>query len=131
MPHLTIDYTSNLETAVDMKALCKTLAAELAAMRKDDNTSLFPLAGTRVMARPALHFAVADGQQDKAFIYMNFLMAPGRSQAVKELVGNKLLACATQHLEPVFNQQPLGLTLHIDDRAPSFEGKYNNLAKYV
>jgi 5-carboxymethyl-2-hydroxymuconate isomerase len=128
MPHLAIDYTANLDTALDMNKLCSTLAAELVAMRNAENGPLFPLAGTRVMARPAPYFAVADGQPGKGFIYMNLKIAPGRSEEVKTRVGQSLLATAMAFLEPVFASQPLGLTLHIDDVAPSFDGKHNNLA---
>jgi len=131
MPHLTIDYTSNLETACDMGAFCQTLAAELVAMRNDENGPLFPVTGTRVLARPAAHFAVADGEQRKGFVYMNLRMAPGRSDSVKKRVGDQLLAKALGMLEPVFTQHALGLTLHIDDAAPAFDGKHNNLAAPV
>ena len=131
MPHLTIDYTRNLDAACDMGALCQTLAAELVAMRNDENGPLFPLTGTRVLARPAVYFAVADGQQDNGFIYMNLRMAPGRSDSVKKRVGDQLLAKALAVLEPVFSQHALGLTLHIDDAAPAFDGKLNNLTAPV
>lgn len=131
MPHLTIDYTANLEAAADMGTLCTTLAATLVALRHDDGGPLFPVAGTRVMAWPAPHFSVADGQPDRAFIYLNLLITPGRSQAMVQRAGEALLASAQAHLDAVFSSHAVGLTLQINEGAPVYEGKHNNLASYL
>ena len=131
MPHLTIEYTANLEAAVDMGRLCTTLAATLVALRHDDGGPLFPLAGTRVMAWPAPHFAVADGQRGRAFIYLNLRITPGRSPATIQRAGDALLASCKAHLAPVFEAHAVGLTLQIDEGAPVYEGKHNNLAAHL
>jgi 5-carboxymethyl-2-hydroxymuconate isomerase len=132
MPHLNIQYTANLDAHTDMGELCNKLAATLVALRgEDDAAPLFPVAGTRVMAWPAPHFAVADGQPGRAFIYMNLLITPGRSEALKKRAGDALLAAASAHLDPVFAQHAAGLTLHIDEAAPAYEGKRNNLAAHL
>jgi 5-carboxymethyl-2-hydroxymuconate isomerase len=132
MPHLNIQYTANLDALTDMGQLCNTLAATLVALRAEDGAApLFPVAGTRVMAWPAPHFAVADGQPGRAFIYINLLITPGRSEALKKRAGDALLAAASAHLDPVFAQHAVGLTLHIDEAAPAYEGKRNNLATHM
>jgi 5-carboxymethyl-2-hydroxymuconate isomerase len=132
MPHLNIQYTANLDALTDMGQLCNTLAATLVALRAEDGVApLFPVAGTRVMAWPAPHFAVADGKPGRAFIYMNLLITPGRSEALKKRAGDALLAAASAHLDPVFEQHAVGLTLLIDEAAPVYEGKRNNLATHL
>jgi 5-carboxymethyl-2-hydroxymuconate isomerase len=131
MPHLNIDYTANLDAVADMGALCATLAATLVALRHDDGARLFPVAGTRVMARPAPHFAVADGQPGRAFIYLNLRITPGRSPAMVQRAGDAVLASAKAHLAPVFAAHAVGLTLQIDEGAPVYEGKHNNLAAHL
>lgn len=131
MPHLTIEYTANLEAAVGMGTLCQTLAAALVALRHDDGSALFPVAGTRVMAWPAPHFAVADGQPDRGFIYLNLLITPGRSPAMVQRAGDAVLASAKAHLAPLFSDHAVGLTLQIDEGAPVYEGKHNNLVAYL
>ena len=132
MPHLNIEYTANLDALTDMGRLCNTLAATLVALRGEDGVApLFPVAGTRVMAWPAPHFAVADGKPGRAFVYMNLLITPGRSEALKKRAGDALLAAASAHLDPVFAQHALGLTLQIDEGAPVYEGKRNNLAAHL
>ncbi|MEO6322947.1 MAG: 5-carboxymethyl-2-hydroxymuconate isomerase [Polaromonas sp.] len=131
MPHLNIEYTANLEAAADMGALCTTLAATLVALRHDDGGPLFPVAGTRVMAWAAPHFAVADGQPDRAFIYLNLRITPGRSEALIQRAGDAVLASANAHLEQLFAQHAVGLTLQIDEGVPVYEGKHNNLAAHL
>ena len=131
MPHLTIEYTANLEATAGMDLLCTALAATLVALRHDDGAPLFPVAGTRVMAWPAPHFAVADGQPDRAFIYLNLLIAPGRSAAMVQRAGEAVLASCKAHLAPVFAKHAVGLTLQIHEGAPVYEGKHNNLAAHL
>jgi len=132
MPHLNIQYTANLDALTDMTAMCRTLAATLVALRGEDGVApLFPVAGTRVMAWPAPHFAVADGQPGRAFIYLNLLITPGRSEAMKKRAGDAVLASASAHLDAVFAQHAVGMTLQIDEGAPVYEGKRNNLAAHL
>ena len=131
MPHLTIEYTANLEATAGMDLLCTALAATLVALRHDDGAPLFPVAGTRVMAWPAPHFAVADGQPDRAFIYLNLLITPGRSAAMVQHAGEAVLASCKAHLAPVFAKHAVGLTLQIHEGAPVYEGKHNNLAAHL
>ena len=131
MPHLTIEYTANLEASAHMDTLCTTLAATLVALRHDDGAPLFPVAGTRVMAWPAPHFAVADGQPDRAFIYLNLLITPGRSPAMVERAGEAVLASVKAHLAAVFAAHAVGLTLQVYEGAPVYEGKHNNLAAHL
>ena len=131
MLHLDIQYTANLEADADMTGLCRTLTATLVGLRNDAGEPVFPLTGTRVMAWPAAHYAVADGAPDRAFIYLLLRIKPGRSDAIKKKAGDALLAAALAHLKPVFAQHAVGLTLEVDEGAHIYEGKQNNLANYM
>ena len=131
MPHLDIQYSANLEADADMTGLCRTLTATLVGLRNDAGEPVFPLTGTRVMAWPAAHYAVADGAPDRAFIYLLLRIKPGRSDAIKKKAGDALLAAALAHLKPVFAQHAVGLTLEVDEGAHIYEGKQNNLANYM
>ena len=70
MPHLAIQYTPNLESKTDMTALCKKLANVITRITDETGKHIFPTGGTRVLAYPAAHFAVADSSRDMAFIYL-------------------------------------------------------------
>src|SRR3954466_5516623 len=97
MPHLVVLYTNNLETQTDMSGLCRKLADAMLAVKDEDAKQVFPTGGTRVLAYPAAHFAVADGQRDYAFVYLNLRMARGRTEAVKKKAGDALRAVAQEH----------------------------------
>ena len=127
MPHLVILYTPQLDAETDMAALCRALADTMVALRDDSGKQVFPTGGTRVLAYPAAHHAVADSQRDYAFAYLNVRMARGRSDAVKQQAGDTLLAAAKAHLAPVFERRLLGLTLQIDEGGEVFDGKLSTI----
>lgn len=128
MPHLVILYTPNLEGRTDMSALCRSLADTMLAQRDAQGCQVFPTGGTRVLAYPAAHCAVADGQADYAFMYLNLRMAAGRSGAVQQAAGDALLATLRAHLAPLFAQQLMGCTLQIDESPGQvYDGKHSNL----
>ena len=128
MPHLVLLYTPNLEPETDLSALCRTLADGMLAVRDEAGKQVFPTGGTRVLAYPAAHFAVADGQGDYAFLYMNLRMGAGRSAAVQKAAGDAILARAKAHLAPLFERRLLGLTVQVDESPGQvYDGKHSTL----
>jgi 5-carboxymethyl-2-hydroxymuconate isomerase len=127
MPHLVILYTPQIEAETDMSVLCRSLADVMLAQRDEGVKRVFPIGGTRVLAYPAAHYAVADGAADYAFIYLNLRMGAGRSEAVKKSAGDELLACASAHFEALLAKRHLGITLQIDEGLPAYDGKLSNL----
>jgi 5-carboxymethyl-2-hydroxymuconate isomerase len=128
MPHLVILYTPSIERETDMTALCRSLADTMLEQRDEAGEPVFPTGGTRVLAYPAAHHAVADGQGDYAFVYLNLRMGKGRSSAVQQRAGDALIACAKRHFEPVFAKRLIGITLNVDE-SPSqvYDAKHSNL----
>ena len=128
MPHLVILYTPNLETETDVAALCRTLADGMLGVKDESGQQVFPTGGTRVLAYPAAHHAVADGKGDYAFMYLNLRMGAGRSDAVKKQVGDTVLARAKAHLAPVFEKRLIGLTVNVDESPGQvYDGKHSTL----
>ncbi|PZQ60363.1 MAG: 5-carboxymethyl-2-hydroxymuconate isomerase [Variovorax paradoxus] len=128
MPHLVILYTPNLDARTDMTALCRRLADTMLAQRDEDGRQVFPTGGTRVLAFPAAHHAVADGKADYAFVYLNLRMGAGRSDAIKKRAGDALLAGVRAHFDPIFDTQLMGCTLQIDESLGQvYDGKHSNL----
>jgi 5-carboxymethyl-2-hydroxymuconate isomerase len=131
MPHLVILYTPNIEKDTDMTVLCRSLADAMLAIRDEAGKQVFPTGGTRVLAYPAAHYAVADGKDDYAFIYMNLRMAGGRSDAVKKASGDAVLECAKKHLGPLFDKRLIGLTVQVDESPGQvYDGKHSTLHPY-
>ena len=128
MPHLVILYTPNLETATDMTALCRALADTMLAVKDEQDKQVFPTGGTRVLAYPAAHYAVADGKRDYAFVYLNLRMAAGRSDATKKRAGDALLAIASAHFDPMMKERLIGITLQVEESPGQvYDGKHSNL----
>ena len=128
MPHLVILYTPNLEGKTDLTALCRALADTMLSIRDEAGQQVFPTGGTRVLAFPAAHYAVADGKGDYGFMYLNLRMASGRSEAVKQAAGDTLLAAVKKHVEPFFADSLTGITLQIDESPGQvYDGKHSTL----
>ena len=128
MPHLVLLYTPELEQQADMPGLCRALADAMLEQRDENGKAVFPTGGTRVLAYPAAHCAVADGQGDYHFLYANLRMGAGRSAAVHKAVGENLLAVLRTRLDALVQQHPMGITLQIDE-APGqvYDGKHSSL----
>ncbi|MEO6625251.1 MAG: 5-carboxymethyl-2-hydroxymuconate Delta-isomerase [Burkholderiaceae bacterium] len=127
MPHLVILYTPNLEAETDMTALCRSLADTMLAVKDDAAAQVFPTGGTRVLAYPAAHYAVADGKADYAFVYLNLRMGRGRSEATHKRAGDALLMATRSHFQPAFTHRHIGITLQIDEGTEVFDAKHSNL----
>jgi len=126
MPHVVIHYTPNVEP--DMTALCRELAATLIALKDESGGQLFPVGGTRVLAYPAAHFAVADSKQDYAFVYINARIAEGRSDAAKQQAGDAMLGVVKARFAAMFENKLIGITLQIDESPGQvYDAKHSNL----
>jgi 5-carboxymethyl-2-hydroxymuconate isomerase len=127
MPHLVMLYTPQLDAQADFSRLCRKLADAMLSVRDEQGAQVFPTGGTRVLAYPAAHYAVADGSGDHGFIYFNVRMAKGRSAAVHKAVGETLAATVREELAPLLSQRPVGLTLQVDEGHEVFDAKIGNL----
>ena len=136
MPHLVILYTGQLDAEVSMTSLCRQMADAMLSVKDEEGKQVFPTGGTRVLAYPAPHFAVADGgvagkaaggTGDYAFVYLNLRMGRGRTEAVQQGVGQTLLDVAQAFFAPVMAQRHIGITLQIDVGPEVFDAKHSNL----
>ena len=128
MPHCVILYTPNIDAKTDVPALCRKLADTMLTIRDEAGKQVFPTGGTRVPAYPAAHYAVADGEEDYAFVYINVRMGTGRSDAVKKNAGDTLLEVVKRHFAPVFDSSLIGITLQIDESPGQvYDAKHSTL----
>jgi len=144
MPHLVILYTGQLDAEVHMSALCRQMADAMLTVKDEDGKQVFPTGGTRVLAYPAPHYAVADGgaagreaglydqnphggSGDYAFVYLNVRMGRGRSEATQQGAGQTLLEVVKTFFAPVMAQRHIGITLQIDVGPEVFDAKHSNL----
>lgn len=127
MPHLVVLYTANLEPETDMTLLCRRLADAMLTVHDEQSQQVFPTGGVRVLAYPATHYAVADGQRDYGFVYLNLRMGRGRSDAVKRRAGEALQQVAAAHFESLLAHRYVGVTLQIDEGPEVFDAKRSSI----
>ncbi len=136
MPHLVILYTAQLDQQVEMKALCRQLADTMLTVKDEAGKQVFPTGGTRVLAYPAPHYAVADGgaagqaaggDGDYAFVYLNLRMGRGRSEATQQAAGEALIQVVKEFFAPLMATQHMGVTLQIDVGQEVFDAKHSTL----
>lgn len=125
MPHISIEYSANLEDRTDIQALCEVLRAEAAGI------DAFPTPGIRVRAFRAEHFSIADGNPEHAFVDISVRLRAGRPQDVKENAVKRLFEAAKAFLEPVFETSSLALSLEMRDIDPDLSPKTGTIREHL
>lgn len=119
MPHLTVEYSANLNALTDIGALCRTLHGAILS------TGLFELGAIRVRALCATDYAVADLLPENAFADLRMRIGAGRSPADKTRVGEMIFAAAVAHFAPLFETPHFALSLDISENDAALSWKKN------
>jgi 5-carboxymethyl-2-hydroxymuconate isomerase len=121
MPHFTIEYSANLDSRLDMSAVCEVVRK--AAVE----TGIFPLGGIRVRAVRCEHYAIADARQDYGFLDMVLRIGEGRDLPARKTAGEHVFNALSRHLDPVFagSKFALSFDMQINDKDTSW--KRNNI----
>ena len=120
MPHVTIEYSANLETDVAPARLVEALHVPALA------TGVFPIGGLRTRAERRDVYRVADGDPYNAFVAVVARIGKGRSPETREAVARALMAALEAETAGAFARRGLGLTVEVQEiEGPSL--KTNNL----
>lgn len=125
MPHITIEYTANLEPELDLPALVGALH-EVAS-----GIEAFPRAGLRTRAERRDHYLVADGHPDNAFVHLTLRIAHGRTPEVKRDAADRLFAAFSACLEPLVGRRPIALSFEVSEIDPVLNYKGGNIRDYM
>jgi 5-carboxymethyl-2-hydroxymuconate isomerase len=125
LPHLIVEYSSNIEDRIALDDMLDRLHA--CALE----TGVFPLGGLRVRAHRAEHYRIADKAADNGFVHVTALIGHGRPLDVQQRAGEQLFAVLTAHLEPLFDRSPLAISLNVQEFHPVLNFKKNNLHEHV
>ncbi|WP_305989193.1 5-carboxymethyl-2-hydroxymuconate isomerase [Roseibium sp. MMSF_3544] len=125
MPHISLEYSANLDGRVNIQDLCDHLRAEAAAI------DALPMPGIRVRALRAEHFSIADGDPKHAFIDISVRMRAGRPMDVKKDAAERLFNAAKAFLEPVLSTSSLALSLEIRDIDPDLAPKTGTIRDHL
>jgi 5-carboxymethyl-2-hydroxymuconate isomerase len=121
MPHLIIEYSTNLDADLPMPALAAAIHA--AALE----TGVFPIGGCRTRLAPRAHYVIGDGHPDNRFIHVQARIGAGRPPDVRQRAAEHIFARLKAETAAIFAQHPLGLTLEIVEIDPVGSLKHNNL----
>lgn len=119
MPHMSIEYSANLDASVDMGGLCDLLLGVLIG------TGLFETGAVRVRAFRAEAYAVADRLPENGFIDLNLRIGAGRSAEEKARAGEAILAAVSEYLAERFATPHFALSLEIREIDPVLSWKKN------
>lgn len=125
MPHISLDYSANLEAEVDIAALCDALR------RAAIETGAFPLAGVRVRAFAASHVSIADGNPAHGYIDISIRLRAGRPLPVRQAATGHIFEAARAFLAPVMARRSLALSLEMRDIDPALSPKTGSIRDHL
>lgn len=125
MPHITVDYSANLEEAVDMAAFCDLLR------RAAIDTGVLPLAGVRVRAIAASHVSIADGDPKHGYIDISLRLRGGRDLETRKRATAQIFEAARDFLAPVMAGRPVALSFEMRDIDPDLSPKTGTIRDHL
>jgi 5-carboxymethyl-2-hydroxymuconate isomerase len=122
MPHLTVEYSANLEEDVDIAGFCAVMRDAMLA------TGIFPLGGIRVRAFPCHTYVIADGDPRHAYVNLICRIGAGRDAETRLAAAEAIYAAAEGHLKARVGERPVALSLDLDELHPRTSLKrYNTI----
>jgi 5-carboxymethyl-2-hydroxymuconate isomerase len=121
MPHLNIEYSANLDGALDIQALVDRIH-ETAL-----ETGIFPLGGVRTRAEPRTHYRIANGNPDAGYIHMMVRIGPGRDEQTRRDAGDRIFGALCDFTEELYASRPLALSFELHEIPRDMAWRKNNL----
>ncbi|WP_293573074.1 5-carboxymethyl-2-hydroxymuconate isomerase [Phaeobacter sp.] len=125
MPHITVDYSRNMQERVDITLLCDSLR------RAAEATGVFPLAGIRVRAFAADHVSLADGNPAHGYLDISVRLRAGRNNDTKQQVTQAIFAAAEAQLADAMEHHSIALSLELRDIDPDLSPKSGTIRKHL
>lgn len=107
MPHLTLEYSDNLE--FEVQPLLARLHEELAA------TGAVNLKGLKSRAIRHTEYRIADGYKGYAFVHLNILLREGRPLETQQEVARRTMAVLEETFGHYFDSGYLSLSVDIKE----------------
>jgi 5-carboxymethyl-2-hydroxymuconate isomerase len=121
MPHLNIEYSANLENALDIQGLVDRIH-ETAL-----ETGIFPLGGVRTRAEPREHYRIANGDPRAGYIHMMVRIGSGRDEQTRREAGDRIFAALCDFTDELYRSRPLALSFELHEIPPDMAWRKNNL----
>jgi 5-carboxymethyl-2-hydroxymuconate isomerase len=121
MPHLIVEYSTNLDQRISIRDLLKRVHEAALA------SGVFKIGGIRTRAEPRDLYIVADGDPDNAFIHIEGRIGKGRDAETRRRLAETLLAVLRDQTKNVLETSGLGLTVEIREIDDTASVRLNNL----
>ena len=107
MPHLTLEYSDNIE--VDVQPLLVRLHEEVVA------TGAINLKGIKSRAIKHTQYRIADGDPDYAFVHVGLLIREGRPIEVQKEATQRVMKVLKETFGHLFEKRKLSLTVDLKE----------------
>jgi 5-carboxymethyl-2-hydroxymuconate isomerase len=121
MPHLIVEYSSNIEAEVSPSRLLEDFH------RTAIELGIAEPVGVRTRLERRDQYRVGDDGRDNAFVHNVARLRAGRSSEQKKAMLEALLAQANKTLAPSFAARGLALTIEVHEIDPEFRVMRNGL----
>jgi len=121
MPHFIMEYSANLDDALDIPRLFEALNSMAIA------TGVFPIGGIRTRAIRCEHFRVAEGDPENCFVHLTAKVGAGREPEVLKAAADKVFEVFSQQLKPLFDSRYISIGFEMIELHPERNYKLNNI----
>lgn len=123
MPHVTVEYTDNIQTEANIGEFLKRINESLIS-----EGDAFSPGAIRSRAVKLTEYFVADGTDDNdAFVHVTMKIAPGRTTEVKKLACDHLFEMMQAHFNGLYEDRYLALSLELFEFGEGGTYKQNNI----
>ena len=119
MPHLTLEYTDNLE--FEIQPLLARLHSELAA------TGAINLKGLKSRAVRHSDYRIADGNPEYAFVHVGLLIREGRPIEIQQDAAQRVMAVLKETFGSRFETGYLSLSVDIKEMREGVAQTFHNI----
>jgi len=121
MPHITLEYSGNLDASVAMADLCETVRqAALSA-------GIFEVGAVRVRAVRCDAYAITDCDARNGFIDGSLRMGEGRPAETRRMLGETIFAAMSDFLAPQLAGEYFALSFEVREIQSAMSFKTNTM----
>jgi 5-carboxymethyl-2-hydroxymuconate isomerase len=125
VPHITVEYSANVEQHVRIDGLIEALQDAAFA------TGIAELAGFRTRGERRDHYRVADGNPANCFVAITIRVARGRSAEDLKNLREVVTKAAIDYLEPVFANAPISFSCEVQEIIPEMRVNISNIREWM
>lgn len=125
MPHVIVEYTNNIEEETHIPTLLQKINDTLL-----EYPEVIPKGGLRSRAMKLVHYCIADGQVEAAFVHVTLKLGKGRSDAVIQQVSERLFRVLEEYFHHLFETRYFALSIEVYEFTRTTYKKNNIHARY-